>query len=564
MTMTDQRSTIAPQLPAIRRLLLPLPFAVYLVAAAAALIPLTSIWHSQMQAADGWRFTGNVSVSPDLTQYRSWMRQAEETGMLVDNRFTAEPNQPYIPVPLYFAVGKIAQWTGAEPEFVYVYAGAVLSFLFALLLFATVRMFFDVKQQVWWIFLMLLLGGGLGAHLKVISGVDFVRNSRMLRMFLVDPIWAWPLFEDYRSHYIFVTLFDPHFIFIWLLALASVVALYLTLDEFTIPRLLTTAALFAISSFVHFYEGPLLLLMTACVGLLLWQKGLQLRSWLVTLIVCTVAVAASNLLQVLLYRMYGLPASWASFYSVLVSTLLISYPIGWIPFAFGLGAYWRGARLKECFLLGWLLGCLVWTLSGPFNPFPDRGTMTMQIPIYLIAGAIYFSRWPRVMPLVAAAVVLTLGVTPLWMTAKRWKESYFTSTEPYKFLGPEHQEILKTLRERGSRRDVLLADESDLLWLGAEYSGRHYCGHWFLCVDYDKKKEERARFFAGSAADKATFVTRENIRFVFVDPANHPDRFAGVSNLALVKATSIGSLFERTPADSARVVDGREGIGAVR
>jgi hypothetical protein len=530
-----------------RRILSAIPWGALALSTLLALLPLVIIWHAQSQAPAGWRFTGNVSISPDLAQYRSWMRQAGETGLLVDNRFTTEPNKPYIPVPFYYGIATLSSWTGQDPEFVYVYSGALLGIVFGLLLYATVRVFFKSRTHVWWVYCVILFGGGLGAHLKVISGFDFVKENPMLRRLIVEAIWSAPLFEDYRSHYVFVTLFDPHFTLIWTLALASMLTLYLTLERFSWVRVIVMGLLFSATALVHFFEGPLLLFVTSCVAAFCWHKKVAVRPALTALIVGAVAVAITNGTQALLYSQFGLPGSWQRFFNILVATLLISFPVGWLVIATGLATYWRNAGLRECFLLGWLSGCLILTLSGPFNPEPDRGTMTMQVPVYLIAGAIYFSRWKKVTALAAAVAVATLAVTPAWALAKRWQESFFTDSEPYKFMSAEHDAVLDLLRHRASKSDVLLADEPELLWLAPEYQGRHYCGHWFLCVNYQAKKEQRNQFFAGTPEDQLAFLTREKIRFVFVSPENHPDRFSGNPHLVPLKSTGIGSLFEVAP-----------------
>ena len=64
-------------------------------------------WRAASQAPDGWAFTGNLSSSPDYMQYRVWMRQTQVDGPLVNNVFTSEPNRPYLPVSVYWAISTV-------------------------------------------------------------------------------------------------------------------------------------------------------------------------------------------------------------------------------------------------------------------------------------------------------------------------------------------------------------------------------------------------------------------------------------------------------------------------
>ena len=100
-----------------------------------------------------------------MMQYRVWMRQAQEAGILIDNRFTTEPNRPHLPVIFYYTMGKVAHWVDTPPEFVLAYTGSPLAFTLSLLLFLVVRYFSRSLYESWWIFLVILFGGGLGAHL---------------------------------------------------------------------------------------------------------------------------------------------------------------------------------------------------------------------------------------------------------------------------------------------------------------------------------------------------------------------------------------------------------------
>src|SRR4030042_2854024 len=96
-----------------------IPLSVWVIAVLAALLHLAPLWRAQLQTPPGWTFSGNVNGSPDYMQYRVWMRQTQETGILVANKFTNEPNKPHLLVVLYYAFGKASDWLNITPELVY-------------------------------------------------------------------------------------------------------------------------------------------------------------------------------------------------------------------------------------------------------------------------------------------------------------------------------------------------------------------------------------------------------------------------------------------------------------
>lgn len=525
----------------------------FVIAILAALIHMVPVWHAQSQTAPGWTFTGNYSVSPDAMQYRVWFRQTQEMGFIVSNSHTTEPNQPYLIVILYAVVGQIARWSGSPPTFVYEYLGALFAFAFTLLLFLTTRHFSSSPRYVPWVFLATLVGGGLGAHLKIISAIGPVAASGIVQRLIVEPSISSPLFEDYRGMYAFTTLFDTHYLLIWIMLTLSVLSLFFTLQHFSWRRLVLTAAFYVAATTVHLYEGPTLVMITAAVTALCWGKGLAVRPALAALAAGSIAVAASLGFQAALHVSSGLPLPPWRAPNVLFSTLLIAFPLVWVLIGWGLGRYWKTAGLKEVFLLGWVLGCVSLILAGPFYPYPARGAMTLQIPLFIIAGEIFFSRL-RTTPLAVLVAIALLGATPTWMVVKQWQATTFQDNAPYMFMDRAHQDIVGLLKQRATKDDVILAGKSDVdwradddLWLAPEYPGKWYVSHYFLTVDYDRKRAEDIRFFQRPPEEQASFLKEKGIHFLYVDATRDPGRFHSVPGLVLLTANSAGSLFEFTP-----------------
>jgi hypothetical protein len=494
----------------------------------AGLLHIAPFLHARSAAPPGWAFSGNLTVSPDYMQYRVWARQAATNGPIVDNRFTREPNPPHLIVLLYYVVGKLALLTGLSPEWVYAWLGVPLAAALVVLVFLTVSQFLSVGYQRWWVTAVIVLSGGLGAHLKALESIGFVRDSFLLRKTLIEPLWNQVVFEDYRSNYISIVLFDTHFLAIWVVSLAAVLSLYLTLKRYSHGRLVATAGLFAFATILHVYEGVTLAAILVCVCALCWRRGYARRAALIGAVASLSAIALSTGVQILLFRASGLPLPDWRGPIVLVTTLLMAYPIGWLLLATAGTRFWQQQDFPRTVLIGWLIGCTALTLSAPFYPWPNRGAMTLMVPLYVLAGLAYFARHVRVSVAAACLAFVTIGVTPLWMMQHVWKYSYFSDDAPYRFLSTAHRDTIDALVARASKDDVLVAREADLLWLAPEFPGRHYCGHFFLTVDYERRQAEVARFFAASADAQAAFLGDHRIRFVFAAPQRSP----------------VGSLFE--------------------
>jgi hypothetical protein len=236
--------------------------------------------------------------------------------------------------------------------------------------------------------------------------------------------------------------------------------------------------------------------------------------------------------------------SWRAL-NILASIVLIAYPVAWLIIVPGLRAYWLSAGLNEVFLVGWAAACLFVLFSGPFYAYPDRGAITLQIPLYIIAGAIYFRQHTRVRWQHIVVLVGLLGATPLWILKHRLEMARTIQNAPYAFLTPEHQAILAALHDRAQTGDVMLEPERDVLWLAPAYTGSTYCGHFFLTVDFERKRAEMERFFAESdRAWQARFLREHLIRFVFVPADSRPGRFASVEGLRPIISSRVGDLFE--------------------
>ncbi|HEX7123867.1 MAG TPA: hypothetical protein VF178_15930 [Gemmatimonadaceae bacterium] len=514
----------------------------------AALFPIAPHWRAAATTPPGWEYTYNLTVSPDYMQYRVWARQAASNGPLIENRFTTEANRPHLFVPFYWFVGSMARWLGTTPERVYVYLGVPLAFGLAMLLWVTVRRFVSDPVQAWWVYLATLIGGGIGGHLKIANELPILREHYVFQRVVGEPLTLNPVFEDYRSHYVVKTLLDTHFLLIWIVALAGVVLYIEAVRRPTVWRGLAAAALFAASTALHVYEGVTLLAIAVAILACVWNAIPNRRASVGVLGLVTIATVVPLGVLSLLFERSGLPMPPWRALPILPLTLLLAYPVAWWALAWGGRDLWRRGRFDDRALLGWALGCTVVTLSAPFYPYPDRGTMTMQVPLMILAGLIYFARWPRLTMRAALVAILVMGATPLWLVARTWRNSGFRSSATFAFLSPDHQQIVSALTRAAAADAVLAADGMDLLWLAPEFPGRLYAGHFFLTVDYEEKAARWQAFLNDSLPDRRLAFLRESgTRYFFVAAEQAPASFASLPGVTVLARGEPGWLFEYRP-----------------
>jgi hypothetical protein len=520
-----------------------IPRWVWVVALLVAAARMTPYAVAAWRTPDGWTFTGNLSISPDYMQYRTWSRQTQVEGPLVSNRFTAEPNPRHIPVGFYWGVGQLSRLTGTTPEWVYAWLGVPLTVVLVLLAFVTARGFLR-PPAIPWALGMMLIGGGLGAVLL------FIRESGLgawypLHALVVEPLSgptrAVP-FEGYRGNYILHALLDTHFLAFWIAALAAVMGLAATVLDYSRRRLAWTVLLFIAATVLHVYEGITLMAIAFGVTAVATARGFPWRRAVAIVMVTGAGVTAVLAAAWWLLSRSGLPTpAWRGL-NVPPMILLLAFPVSWLLLAIGGGRLWREGGLKAAVLFGWAAGCLALVLSGPFFPYPDRGTMTLQVPLVILAAAVYFRDRVKVRPGHIAVLVVLAGPTLAFRVWQTWGLRYDGSAH-HIWIHPEHRRLIDAVAAADSTA-VLIADETSLRWLGPEFPGRHFAGHFFLTVDYDRKRAALDAFFDETdPARQAAFLREVRPTLLFVPVWRDPARFELMGGLEPLVAEPPGTLF---------------------
>lgn len=525
---------------------------VAVVAVLAACLHMMPYWHAQASARDGYTFSGNLTISPDYMQYRVWERQSVREGPIVTNTFTTEPNRAHLPVFYYWAVGQVARWTGATPEAVYAWSGALFAVVLAWLAWVFVARTLAPGVMRWWAYGAIMFGGGLGGHIKLLESTPVLNQVGILRRLLIEPAAEWPVFEEYRGHYIFRALFDSHFMLLWIVALLAILALARAIERYSAGRAALAAVGFAAMTLLHVYEGVTLWAIGAAAVLASWRQHDERRAALKVLGWCTVSVGVTYAALGALYARSGLPLPAWHAVNILFSVVVLAFPIAWALMAIGLRDFWRRAGVRERFLVAWAAACTVLTLSGPFYPYPDRGTLTMSVPVLLIAATIHGARFGAPNWRASLVALAIFGAGPTWQVARSWVFSGFRPDAPFIYLSPDHRTLRDALGARATTNDVLLAEAPDLLWAAPAFPGRFYVGHFFLTVGYKAKHERLQRALTTPADSLAPLLAESGATWLLVGQARDRAAVEATGLVTPVATGAPGTLYRVAPVAGGR------------
>jgi hypothetical protein len=448
-------------------------------------------------------------------------------------------------------MGQIAMATGASPEATFQWVGAPFAFALVLLVFAACRHFTRRDPHAWWIFGAILLAGGLESVDALLSQSDFFRaipgDMRVVHRAFNDALF----FSSYRGHYVFQTIFDTHYLIIWTFTLGAVLLAYDSLARPSRARLALALAAFGAATLLHIYDGVVLLAIVAGVALVLAAKREPLRDVLALLASGGAVVGVCVVLQMWLWRSSGLPLPGWREVNVLLAVVVAAYPLAWLVVLPRLADLWRRTDLQTAFLFGWAAALTVMTLSGPFYPYPSRGSLTLSVALYLLAGVAWFAGRESVPRWAAVLAVVLIVPNAIFASQQRAESIRFSPEKTHIYTNADMRALIHHLEANAGARDVLLVDRTrmgwatDDRWLAPTYPGRLYCGHFFLTVDFEKKRDESIAFYrASDPAARAAFLRDAGIRWIYAGPEHDVDSIATVPGVELVLASPFGSLLE--------------------
>jgi hypothetical protein len=120
------------------------------------------IVYAYVRTPHGGRFGGAVFNPSDQAVYLSWMDQAREGRLLIENRYTTDPQHPRFFHLYFYVLGLIAWITHLPLTVVYHLARFVFGVWFLLLAHRFSRLFFEEAQTRKIAMLLLAVSSGLG------------------------------------------------------------------------------------------------------------------------------------------------------------------------------------------------------------------------------------------------------------------------------------------------------------------------------------------------------------------------------------------------------------------
>jgi len=223
-------------------------------------------------APNGATGMGTAWFVNDFAQYESAMRQgAEQSGWLIHDAFTAEPNRAVLMFPLYVGLGKLAAASHIPAIALERGLEVIAHALLVISLWAFCRGFAPTALAARWAFGLALFGGGFELVAVLANGAVYGGN------------WS------YETHGFGLLLAAPH------VPLAMAATLELAriglqprsgITPWWLLRLVTLSAAIAL---LHPFHLPVLLSAMALAGLVFWQTGRGLANLvggLVAIVAC--------------------------------------------------------------------------------------------------------------------------------------------------------------------------------------------------------------------------------------------------------------------------------------
>ena len=522
------------------------------VCAIAAVLHLGPYIIATIATPDGWTFTGNTHGSPDNMVYRTWMRQSMETGFFVTNKFTEEPNPPHIPVGEFWIFGKIAQVTGVRSETVYEIGGSVLAAVLTWLVWLVLAKFGRSRIEKLWMFAIIAVSGGVASHMKLVQAATSVPGTRVLASLVERPLETTSFLEDFRGTYFLKTILDTHFIVVWTMVLMSLLAAHATMRK---PRNMSSWAamlvLFGLTTLVSIYQGVSIIAVMAAVCLVFRIRGHDWRHWLRVLLASLCVVGGVAMWQVFKWKAAGLPLpEWRGPY-LLFAVVVVGYPFVFLTAPMGAAHFVKNADMDDSFIAGWAAGLLAIVLSSPFYLYPVRGTVTLAIPLAIIACRVYFRNHRQVSFAHAAVAIVLMIALPVHIAYTWRRDLEFRPDRTYIWINQNHKDVIRYLREHADESDLLLVDrrrapwQTDDRWLAPAFRGRMYSGNYFLTPNYSAKRGGVIQFYHQmESVTRATFLEQSKIRWVFAGPENDLPTLRNTPGLVLRLSFPEGSLLE--------------------
>jgi hypothetical protein len=491
------------------------------------------------QAGRDLAFVGMFWSAHDVSQYLAAMREGAAGAWLIEDHLSGEPHAPALMYGLYVLTGKLTALLGADFERMYVLAASVGRFLLMLAVYVATGLVtaHDGRRRL--AFCLVVFGSGLSAVLGIgarIAGVGLPTSGTDLNQVEVST---------------FLALFTATHLMIGLaLALGIARTVALAWDGSRAAAAGSVVMAGALGVVNPFSLATICAVLTAFGVVQLVRRRVTVTG--VVTLAGVVAAAAPFLLYSLL--VFTADPFWGATYGRQNKTL--TDPPGELLLGFGLlvplaivGAWSvrRAPTSGRLLVLSWIVASVA-LMYLPVG-FQRRFSFGLHPMLGLVAALGLRAAWARLHTcrattgsLLRIAGAVLVGPMLFGSTFLLYAAGFAVAAGPARTVGVRPDTASATfqpasLRAAGSwlsarmvADDVVLAQTLTGNFLAGMVPGRVYLGHWVATLDFARKQQEMAWFYAAPLDDeRLRFLRDREIRFVVYGPhersigASRPD-----------------------------------------
>lgn len=467
-------------------------------------------------------FMGFRFMADDHFQYASFIDQSAEGGsLLMENRFTTEPQHGRFVLLYMWLLGNISRLSGLGVVGSWELSRLLAGFSFMFLTWRFCGLLFDETRARLLAYLFVGFSGGIGSALYLLtSNLQQGASYSYLR----DPFnfqWNWSTFGS---------MLVP----LWV-ASAAILLLcaHLVAGKWGRVRSPLGIVLPPLIWFMHPYTGiaayatfGLFPLMPAFRAAWHFEKvdwqAVRERLTTVWPMLFSVMIVLAYIVWARQDRVYAVVAqrvfSWTPTYSLFL-----------YPFAYGLvlplalyGIKWSASlpAYARDILLAWLVASTILSL----NPFLAgvKFQYLVHLPLAFLAAhgllqlrcrSEYVKNFLKGVGAILVGTLLFVNSAILLL-----KDFPATARDPNIFLSQAEIEAMQFLKTQPPGNVVSSASAGNrIAWLAAK---KVYVGHWFLTIDLDKKLYEVRAFFGPqlSPEQKRSWLASKEIRYIYYGP----------------------------------------------
>jgi len=478
------------------------------------------------------QFMGLMLDVPDHGQYLSWW-QSFQSSVLVSNKLTPEPNEPFFFNLLWWVLAQISRWSGLGYASVYqafrwIAGGSFLWAVYRLM----AQLLPEVRRRRT-AFLLIASSSGLGWVLIV------------LKYTLTQGELLFPLdvFIAEGNSFLCILAF-PHFT----LALTFITLIFEFVwrgwKEARTRHMIGAGVLSLLLGWTHTYDLLIIYGVMGVVALFVWLKNREFpwRLFWGGVIVCALSCSGA-VYSVILTTIDPL---WekvlAQFANAGVYTpspphlvILFGFPLI-LAVATWIGLAWKKQWAEEnLFVMGWFLaGAMLNYIPTDFQihmlnswQIPMMVLVTKGLHDFIVPAIaqkfatrdIKFANVDRIQRLVGIIFILAVLPTNVYLWTWRFME-LARHDYPY-YLYRDDVTALGWLQENTSADDIVLSSLTVGQYVPALSGNTAFLAHWAQTVDFYDKQERVMRFFDGTTSEKerAETVQTFGIDYVFHGPA---------------------------------------------